>query len=371
MRILYLALSYIPSRRASSVQVMKMCSALARRGHEVVLVAKRGEALDVDDHAYYCVDRNFEVDKVMRPKRRGGGVVYALGMAARVATRRRWADLVYCRDQVGTMIASQAGIPLVWEAHGVPTTRWRRAAIAHAVSRPQTRGVVSISEALRDDLLAHRIVTPAQRMVVSRDACDPPVNVVESRPADRRRVVGYVGGLYQGRGIELILALAQRLPHVTFRLVGGSERDVAQWSAQQPPNVEFLGFRRQAELPGLYATMDVVLMPYARSGILSETRGVDTSKWTSPMKMFEYMSSGAAIVSSDLPVLREVLVEGEHALYAPADDVARWQAAIERLIGDEALRVRLASTARQALIDHYTWDARAAQVMVGLGLESR
>lgn len=370
MRILYLALSYIPSRRASSVQVMKMCSALARRGHEVVLVAKRGEDTGMDDHAFYCVEPNFTVDKVTRPKRRGGGLVYALGMAARVATRRRWADLVYCRDQIGTMIASQSRIPLVWEAHGVPGTRWRRAAIAHAVSRPQARGIVSISEALRDDLITQQIAPTDRPIVISRDACDPPTNRVLPRPPTRRPVVGYVGHLYPGRGIDLIYALAAKLPHLTFRLVGGNESDLTHWRVGQPNNVELLGFRRQAELPALYATMDIVLMPYAKRGILSETRGVDTSRWTSPMKMFEYMASGAAIVSSDLPVLREVLVEGEHALYAPADDLERWQAAIERLVADDALRVRLATTAMRALEEHYTWDARAAQVMVGLGLES-
>lgn len=349
---------------------MKMCSALARRGHEVVLVAKRGDDTGIDDHAFYCVDPNFTVDKVTRPKRRGGGLVYSLGMAARVASRRRWADLIYCRDQVGTMIASQSRIPLVWEAHGVPGTRWRRAAISYAVSRPQARGIVAISEALRDDLVAQQIAATDRPIVVARDACDPPTNRVQARPATRRPVVGYVGHLYPGRGIDLIFALAEKLPHLTFRIVGGNESDLAYWRGRQPSNVELLGFRQQAELPALYATMDIVLMPYAKRGILSETRGVDTSRWTSPMKMFEYMASGAAIVSSDLPVLREVLVEGEHALYAPADDVMRWQLAVEQLVGDDELRVRLATTAMRALADHYTWNARAAQVMLGLGLES-
>lgn len=371
MRILYLALSYVPSRRASSVQVMKMCSALAKRGHEVVLVAKRGEPTGVDDHTFYCVDRNFTVDKVTRPRRRGGGIVYALGMAARVAVRRGWADLIYCRDQVGTMIASQSRVPLVWESHGVPTTSWRRRAIAHAISRPQSRGVVAISDALRDDLIAEGVVSADRPIVIARDACDPPTNHVAPRPRDRRPVVGYVGGLYAGRGIELILAVAARMPEVTFRLVGGSDADVARWRASSPtPNVEFLGFQSQSALPGLYAKMDIVLMPYAKSGILSETRGVDTSRWTSPMKMFEYMASGAAIVSSDLPVLREVLVDGEHGFLVPADDVGQWQHAISRMLDDDALRVRLAQTAQRALIEHYTWDARAAQVMLGLGLES-
>jgi glycosyltransferase involved in cell wall biosynthesis len=88
------------------------------------------------------------------------------------------------------------------------------------------------------------------------------------------------------------------------------------------------------------------------------------------MKMFEYMASGVPIVSSDLPVLQEVLRDGDNAMIVPADDVARWRAGIERLISDDDLRFRLARNAQGDLERLYTWDARAAVVMTGLGLEA-
>jgi glycosyltransferase involved in cell wall biosynthesis len=85
--------------------------------------------------------------------------------------------------------------------------------------------------------------------------------------------------------------------------------------------------------------------------------------------MFEYMASGVPMVASDLPVLQEVLVDGDNALIAPAGDAAAWQAAIERLLGDAALRTRLAARAQDDLRREHTWAARAERVMTGLGLE--
>jgi glycosyltransferase involved in cell wall biosynthesis len=352
---------------------MKMCAALARRGHHVVLVAKRGDedtGRAVDDHDFYRVERSFAIDKIARPAARGGGIVYAAGVAAAIVRRRRWADLAYCRDPVAALIATQLGIPVVFEAHGVPSSPWIRRALARALRRPRAAGVVAISDALRRDLADVALCDPARPVVVAHDASDPPVSARVRRPVGDRPTVGYVGSLYPGRGVEMIVELARRMPACRYVVVGGTERDIAHWrDAGVPPNVELVGFRPQAELPALYAGFDVVVMPHAAAGVLGATGASDISRWTSPMKMFEYMASGVPLVASDLPVLQEVLRDGDNALIARAGDVAAWQRAIERLITDDGLRDRLATAARADLERHYTWDARAAVVMTGLGLE--
>ncbi len=83
----------------------------------------------------------------------------------------------------------------------------------------------------------------------------------------------------------------------------------------------------------------------------------------SPLKMFEYMAAGKPIISSDLPVLREVLEDGRNAILVPADDLAAWESAIHRLSGDPDLGLRLGEAARRDLHERYTWDARAGRVL--------
>ncbi len=359
MRILYLALSYIPSRRASSVQVMKMCAALVKHGHDVELVVKRAKEAVPDDHAHYCVEPGFQITKLSRPSRRGGGIIYSLGLAARIAERRRWAELIYCRDPVGAVVASLSGVPVIFEAHDVPTG-WRHRALARAISRGKVR-VVAISAALQRDLVLSGFAS-ADQMVVAHDGYDAP-RPITGRAMQAPPVVGYVGGLYPGRGVELILELARARPAVKFRLVGGGPADVTFWRERcSAANVEFLGFQPQTRLPALYETMDVVLMPYARTGVFSETRGTDTSRWASPMKMFEYMASGSPIISSDLPVLEEVLTDGHNAIIVRSGDVHAWVVAIDRLLGDDNLRARLASRASSDLARQFTWDARVDRI---------
>jgi glycosyltransferase involved in cell wall biosynthesis len=362
MNILYVSFSYVPSHRASSVHVMKMCGALARAGHDVRLIAKRPQAERGDDHAFYGVS-GFALDKLPRPAWRGGGIVFSAAVLRRLLAGRRTTDLVYCRDVVGAMLAAELGMPIVSELHYVPPAGTARRLVRRLIRHRSYRGLVVISEALRRDLVGEDLVPPHAPVIVAHDAADPPAQVSFERDHVRPRI-GYVGNLYTGRGIELIVDVARRLPACDFELIGGSAPDLATWRSRAlPPNVVLAGFVAPAELPARYRSFDVVLMPYPRSGIGVASGASDTSRWCSPMKMFEYMASGTPIVASDLPVLGEILHDGQNALIAGADDAAAWQRAIEAMIADRGLSRRLAERAYQDLLREHTWDRRVQKIL--------
>ena len=81
------------------------------------------------------------------------------------------------------------------------------------------------------------------------------------------------------------------------------------------------------------------------------------------MKMFEYMAAGRAIVTSDLPVIREVLNE-KSAVFCEPDDLENWKVEIEKLFADESRRVALGKQALQD-VNSYTWLARAGKIVRG------
>lgn len=372
MNIVYVSLSYVPSRRASAVHVMKMCGALARAGHDVQLIAKRSnDPLDraIDAHAFYGVS-GFAIDVLARPRWRGGGVVFAVATLGALLARRLRTDLVYSRDLIGAIAALELRMPAVVELHGVPHDPRIRALVRRIVQHRLLGGLVVVSDALRRDLNAQALVPRHAPVIVAHDAADPPGPIAVARARAGRPRIGYVGNLYPGRGIELVLELAARMPAYDFELVGGSTTDLATWRTRAvPPNVIFAGFVRPAELAVRYHSFDVVLMPYPRSGIGVASGANDTSRWCSPMKMFEYMAAGVPIITSDLPVLGEVLRHEHNALVAPAGDVASWQDAVERLLTDRALAQRLARQAYAELVREHTWDARVRRIFAELSLD--
>jgi glycosyltransferase involved in cell wall biosynthesis len=81
------------------------------------------------------------------------------------------------------------------------------------------------------------------------------------------------------------------------------------------------------------------------------------------MKMFEYMASGTPLISSDLPVLREVLSDGKNALLAPTDDIDAWCAQLDRLISQPEFAAQLAGCAHEEYLNEYNWLSRAQKIL--------
>ena len=99
-------------------------------------------------------------------------------------------------------------------------------------------------------------------------------------------------------------------------------------------------------------------MPYQKVVSIGPI-GSDSSQWMSPLKMFEYMSSNVAIVSSDLPVIREILHNNENCLLVSPNDYNGWKQAVTKLLQNETLRARLAREAFKDFQTKYTWKHRA------------
>jgi glycosyltransferase involved in cell wall biosynthesis len=79
------------------------------------------------------------------------------------------------------------------------------------------------------------------------------------------------------------------------------------------------------------------------------------------MKMFEYMAAGRAIVTSDLPVIREVLNE-KSAVFCEPDDVDAWKSAIMSLLVDEGRRLNLGNKAKTD-VRSFTWQERERTIL--------
>jgi glycosyltransferase involved in cell wall biosynthesis len=103
-------------------------------------------------------------------------------------------------------------------------------------------------------------------------------------------------------------------------------------------------------VPRLISGFDVALQPAA-------------VPYASPLKVFEYMAAGRAIVAPDQPNLREVLDHGRTALlFDPARPGALWEAVLS-LASDAELRARLGAAAREEVLRrNLTWSGNARRV---------
>lgn len=122
--------------------------------------------------------------------------------------------------------------------------------------------------------------------------------------------VTYCGHLYDYKGIPFILKLAEKYLHINFHLVGGKEKDINRNKEKSSSNVFFWGHKDYHNIPNYLYSSDILLVPYDKHG----------NEWspsfvTSPIKLFEYLSTKKPVLCSDIIGIKNWVSDKEVFFY--------------------------------------------------------
>ena len=373
MKIEYITNARMPTEKAHGYQIAKMCEAFADLGATVTLtVPRRINPITESIQKYYGVKTNFEIRflpfldflAVSWLPDRIGFYLNSLEYALRLLWLKPQLDtVVYTRIAEIAWLFSRRGFKTFFECHSLPpASRLFRYLINHATV------IIAITQGLKDDLIQNYGQKPEQ-IVVSPDGVDLAtfdINIdrQEARqkldlPQDKIVVV-YTGHLYAWKGVDTLAQAAAQLPQdIRIYMIGGTEREIEELKERQniTGNVVLLTPRSRDEIAIWLKAADLLVLPNSGKEKISE-------KYTSPLKLFEYMASGTPIVASDLPSIREILNESL-ALLCPPDEPQSLADAINKSFKDKTAAESHAIKAKQA-IHAYTWLSRAEKILSSL-----
>jgi len=384
--VLYFADTRFPIDRANGAQTMATCRALALRGHDVRLIVRPDTAASPrDPFHFYGTTRpaNMSIQTIGRAP---GPHLQRIRFLAQAAGRALASPgVIFTRDLgLAAFLLQLPGarrLRIVYESHGIAdvvsaemprllgrpdlapsSAKLQRLADREARVWRGASAYVAITQALASELRGRFGDRPD--VYVVPDGGPTPSPLVPVSGTSSRPLVGYAGHLYPWKGVDVLIHALATLPDVDGLVVGGhpAERDRARVEALADTlhvreRVRFTGQLPPADVPAQLLTASILVLPNTPSAI--------SERYTSPLKLFEYMALGRPIVASDLPSIREVLTDGETAMLVAPGDPAALAAAIRRLVADPPLAARLASAAH-ALSAHYTWDQRAAHLETAL-----
>jgi glycosyltransferase involved in cell wall biosynthesis len=390
VHILYFADVRFPLERANGIQTMQTCYAVAERGHTVDLIVRLDTHKPARDPFQYYDLPPLDRLRIERAPVAGTAAVRRIGYLAFAAGRAagaKRADVVVTRDLgvASLLLSIPRGMrpPVVYESHGyAPDVASALPALVSTARPPSPRklkrlarreervwreadGYVTITVGL-----AHELTTlfgRRPRLRVAADGVRLPRNREWHEPArdsSRPTVVAYAGHLYPWKGVEVLLDAVARVPDVTALIIGGHEAEPDLWRVRG--HAEHLGISSRARFTGyvdppgvapLVSDADILALPNPASAI--------ATRFTSPLKLFEYMAAGKPIVASDLPSIREVLHDNVNALLVEPGSAEAMAVAIRRLTQDRGLAARLARAAWEAAAQ-YGWDRRADKLEAAL-----
>jgi glycosyltransferase involved in cell wall biosynthesis len=366
----------VASRDGQSVHIEELIAALGRQGHETILIGPAG---------FMATEFGGSSPLVDRIKRAIPGWLYEVLEIAynakaflrlEAAVRRHRPDAIYERFSLflfaGALVQRLSGLPLLLEVNsplyeerakndGLRLHRLGRWAQRWLWNRADH--VLPVTGVLARTLTEYGV--PRSRITVIPNGINPErfANIPDREMAKaalglpRRLVLGFTGFIRGWNAVHLLIDFAAaHLGRFDLHLLvvgDGPARESLQDHARArgiADRLTITGIVARDAVAGFMAAFDIAVLP-------------GLTPYSSPLKLFEYMQAGLAIVAPDTENIREILTDGQDALlFDPARNGAL-EAALERMCGDPAMRARLGATApRTIAAKSLTWDRNAERV---------
>jgi glycosyltransferase involved in cell wall biosynthesis len=229
--------------------------------------------------------------------------------------------------------------------------------------------VFAITSAIADILVENGV--KEDKISILPNAVDIDKFTIQKRDSDiedefnlnGKVVLGYVGSFVEYEGLDLLLqavALIREDMNDELRVIlvgdGPIFDDLREMSRFLGINdiVTFTGRVEHGDVQRYYSVIDITAFP---------RKGARICELVSPLKPFEAMAMGKAVIASDVLALSEIVTDGETGLLHRKDDVNSLADCLEKLISDTGLRERLAANGREWVKENRTWEVVAERVI--------
>jgi glycosyltransferase involved in cell wall biosynthesis len=370
-RLIYISNTRIPSEKAHSFQMAKMCESFANQGARVELwIPKRAQSESQGLFEYYGLEKNFSIRTLwtidlMRKGRPFQTFFYYLQTffftLNLLFIKVPKGSIVYTRHPDIAYIFSLRKANVVFEDHGWPERK--RGLYLFLLKKVQK--IVPITHGI--EKLYKNTAGISKQMLVAPDAVELDLFKgtaqrellrTEIGVSQDTKIITYTGSFYfySWKGIDVLLETMKDLPQeYVVLLMGGSTEEIENIRSKYPTQqLHILERKSQKEIPYYLKASDVLILP-------NKTGDNNSEHYTSPLKLFEYMAAEVPIVASALPSIREILNDTNSYLVSPNDS---------KLLADKIIYVlsheaEAKGKAMQAYDDvqNYTWKNRAKNII--------
>ena len=380
MRLIYPDPNWVPDTTPSALQILQNVDAFGQLGIDITLVTpKSTNGLSEANILGRSLPPSVTKKTLPDLRRRwffpsSSNKPFYFQATRWISKQDRSALLVRNLKMAEYLLRSGSSQPIFFETHELfaqtfreqhePINRDEKKKLSALMLREEfvyrsCKGIIALTKHLADDVRRHYgVSTPFH---IAPDGFDAELAAGSSNPekAGSLPQLLYLGSLHPWKGVDKLVRVMRFINGANLRIAGGVPERISQLRSLArelgvDKRIEFLGPIDPVKRFDIIAAADVCLLPSSDTSI--------GARFTSPLKLFEYMAMGKPIVASDLPAMREVLTNNENALLVEYGDEEKFAAAINLLLSNSELLLSLGRNAK-ALSNRYTWKARAEGIL--------
>lgn len=359
MKYYYIAEINLPSKSAYAVHVFQMCNALAKAKKKVVLLVPYvRKSLLKKIKKEYGIRYNFEIKSVFSAKKELNFFSRILfgKICLKVIKKKKQKPFIISRSIISSLILANNNIFNYLEIHHElkSFTKFFFSLFQNTNKKKFLKYIL-----INKYLLNYFNFKKKDYLIL-----DDAVNLELFRPKNKKIIentCAYFGSLTSGKGLEIIKDISIKLKNINFHIFGDLKLLNSNFSyLKKQKNLKFFNHLKYNQIPATMNKYNVLIMPYLKT-VSVRSNNLDTGKYMSPLKLFEYLACGKIILASRLDVYSHILKNNYNSILIPSDKPEIWVNKIFQVFKDIKKYKYLKNNSLKSA-KKYTWDFRVKKI---------
>ena len=317
-KINYVHFSSIPSLLPSSLQVIKTCESFSKNNYDVTLIKPGTGDKNFSIKKYYGIKYKIKIKEFSSINSFPQGIkfylycLYCLFFIIKIKN-----SLTITRSYFICYLLLVFRQKVILEIHHdiIGESRITKLLFKYTnfLNYKNLLNIVAVTNSVKN-LFVNKYKAQSKNITVLPSGSSIKINTKPTLINNKRLKVGYFGSISPSKGINTIIKLSKIDRDNDYYIFGGLRNEINKFKKKNSNKNLFLSENvPYFDLQNIISKMDILTIPYT-SSIRSAGEVDDISKYTSPLKLFDYLAVGKIIISSDLKVLREI-INSKNALF--------------------------------------------------------
>ena len=353
-KILYVSDLSLPNKSAYAVHVMKMCEALAVNNNVDLVVNHNNQKWQSLKENY---NLKTKINIISLNNLKIGGLVLRIvnGYKTYKITKKNNYKIIISRNIISSILLAIFGVKNTLEIHTELGGFTKKIFYFFLKKIKKNLRFIFIHKELKKHFNFRK------KFIVLDDA----INIEQFKDVKIKTQPNkfvYTGSYIKGKGIELILDLAEHFKNYKFHLYGNLDtfpEDLV--NKKNLKNLIINDYIEYKKIPYVLKSAEFLLMPYPKEiGVL--IKNINVKKYISPLKMFEYLASKKIIFASKNKAYEHILINNYNSIIIEPENKKKWIKKINKIISNKKkynkLKINSFKTAKK-----YTWKIRAKKII--------
>ena len=307
--------SAIPST-CNSIATVKICEAFTELNNEVILITRDITSKNKNIYKFYDIKFKFKIKRIKSFKEFPFGLKYYLFSLISIITSLSYKPDIYITRNFFTcfllvLLRKKVIIELHHDLNNESRIVKKLIKFTKYLHSKYVLKIITITNGIKNEYVSKKYINVDKTLLLPSGSSIK--NNLKFNPKKRKFNIGYFGSLYKSRGIDLILKLSKIDKKIN--ILYGDLNHLSKSNLKNiPKNLKLKKHVPYGEVSSVLDKMDILLMPYI-SSITVSGNVADITKYTSPLKLFDYLCAGKIIICSNYDVLKEIIKDKTNAIF--------------------------------------------------------